>query len=180
MSVRDDAKNTFKLVLAAIRRTGHPLYLLIDEYDNFANEVMVRDGAAYNDLVHGDGPFKELMKTVKAASQGQGLERLFVTGVCLLRRFDRRLPALYDLVFELKYVRLGELEMTGEELRGMDRDALMRLEPVSRRLEEAEAQLRRYRAALTERYDGLRPRLYAVVSLGFERLVARELKGGKA
>ncbi len=81
VSIRDDAKNTFKLVLAAIRRTGHPLYLLIDEYDNFANEVMTRDEDTYSDLVHGDGPFKELMKTVKAATQGQGVERLFVTGV---------------------------------------------------------------------------------------------------
>jgi len=81
VSIRDDAKNTFQMLLAAVRRTGHPLYLLIDEYDNFANEVMVRDEGTYSDLVHGDGPFKELMKTVKAATQGQGLERLFVTGV---------------------------------------------------------------------------------------------------
>ncbi|MEM7355307.1 MAG: AAA family ATPase [Acidobacteriota bacterium] len=81
VSIRDDATNTLQLLLAAIRRAGHPLYLLIDEYDNFANEVMVRDEGTYSRLVHGDGPFKELMKTVKAATQGQGLERLFVTGV---------------------------------------------------------------------------------------------------
>ncbi len=471
VSIRDDAKNTFQLVLAAVRRTGHPVYLLIDEYDNFANELLfspldpprgteTRDEATYSDLVHGDGPFKELMKMVKAATQGQGLERLFVTGVSpmvmsdlssgmniltdvyqepelnalcgfrdreilgllervrevserdgetpswtiegarrtirdwysgyrfspladekiynptmtlfflrqlqrhgasprqlldanlaadedklqfvsgivagrqslvdrlqdekpleipalagrfklsdivtrsgdqtflaslltyfgmltidgespagnlrlvppnlvvrklyveqvkrlllpdsadrnaawpaaqavtehgdvaplvafveeklfpsmsnrdyrwmdehalkmvfmtllfndvthlvvsepelargyadliLLRRFDRRLAALYDLVFELKYVRLGELGMTGEELSGLDRGALAQLEPVGERLAEAEAQLRRYRTALMERYDGLRLRLYAVVSLSFERLVVREL-----
>jgi len=42
---------------------------------------MVRDEGTYSGLVHGEGPFKELMKTVKAATQGQGVERLFVTGV---------------------------------------------------------------------------------------------------
>ncbi len=459
---RDDAKSSFREILTAVRQTGHPLYLLIDEYDNFTNEIMVRDEGTYSDLVHGDGPFKELMKTVKAATQGQGLERLFVTGVspvvmsdlssgmniltdvyqrpelnalcgfrdaeildlleriraqarrdgkapdwtidearrtirdwyngyrfsplaeekvynptmalyfldhlqrygqsprqlldanlaadedklrfvgeivagqqtlldllqkeepieipqlaarlklreirqpagndqtllasfltffgmltiegetasfklrlappnlvvrklyvdqvlhfllpqgvdrtaawlpaealtergeiatlvafmeekifpsmsnrdyrwadehavktafmallfndvaylvlsepeiergyadlCLLRRFDRRSPQLYDLVFEFKYLKLSELEMTGAELRGMERDALEELPAVRRRLEEADVQLRRYRDALEKRYGELRLRLFAVVALGFERLVARELE----
>ena len=465
VALHEDAKNSLQALLTATRRTGHPLCLLIDEYDNFANEVMVHDQGTYGDLVHGDGPFKELMKTVKDATQGQGLERLFVTGVspvvmsdlssgmniltdvyqrpelnslcgfrdaeivelleriraedehdgkssawtvdearttirdwyngylfspfarekiynptmalyfldhlqrygesprqlldanlaadedklrfisgivagrqslldrlqddrpleipqlagrfklsdiversgdqiflasfltffgmltiegespagalrlappnlvtrklyadqvkgfllpagadrtaawppaqavaergelaplltfveekifpamsnrdyrwmnehalkvafmtllfndvthllvsepeidrgyadlCLLRRFDRRLDALYDLVFEFKYVPLGELGaggsgQAGAELRDMDRGALDELPAVRQRLDEAEAQLGRYREALEKRYGGLRLRLYAVVSLGFERLVAREL-----
>ncbi len=460
--IRDNAKNTFLEILGAVRQTGHPLCLLIDEYDNFANEVMVRDQGTYGGLVHGDGPFKELMKTVKAGTQGQGLERLFVTGVspvvmsdlssgmniltdayqepalnalcgfrdpeivdlleqirtagetagespawtvdemratirdwyngyrfsplaaekvynptmalyflrhlqrhgqsprqlldanlaadedklrfigeivagqqtffdllqaeepieiadlegrfklsemlelsgndqrflasfltffgmltiegetptfrlrlappnlvvrklyvdqvlrfllplgadrtaawspaealtergeiaplvafveekifpamsnrdyrwmdehslkmafitllwsdvaylvvsepevgrgyadlCLLRRFDRRSPQLYDLVFEFKYVQLGELGVTAVELRGMDRGEIAELPAVRDRLDEAEAQLRRYREALEKRYGELRLRLYAVVSLGFERLVARQLQ----
>ncbi len=49
-------------------------------------------------------------------------------------------------------------------------------EPVSRRLEEAEAQLSRYRDALGRRFgQALRLRAYAVVALGFERFVAREV-----
>ncbi len=100
--------------------------------------------------------------------------------LCLLRRFDRRSPQLYDLVFEFKYVPLGELETTGAELREMRRDALEELPAVRRRLDDAQAQLRRYREAFENRYDGLRLRLYAVVSLGFERLVARELAAGDA
>ncbi len=81
LSIREDAKHTFLEILGAIQETGHPLYLLIDEYDNFANEVMVRDQETYSGLVHGVGPYKELMKAAKGATQGQGLERLFVTGV---------------------------------------------------------------------------------------------------
>ena len=76
-----DAFRTLNDVLAAIRRTPYKLYLLIDEYDNFANEVMTADPEVYQSLVHADGPFKYLFKWVKAATTGQGLDRLFITGV---------------------------------------------------------------------------------------------------
>jgi hypothetical protein len=69
------------LLLGAVRRAGHPLYLLIDEYDNFVNEVMVRDVDVYKALLEGEGAFKELMKAVKNATEGLGLERIFITGV---------------------------------------------------------------------------------------------------
>jgi len=68
-------------LLSVIRETPYRLCLLIDEYDNFANEVMMTDGAAYRRLVSTDGPFKHVMKWVKAATEGEGLERLFMTGV---------------------------------------------------------------------------------------------------
>ena len=68
-------------LLAAIRKTPYKLYLLIDEYDNFVNEVMVRDLETYKALFEADGPFKELMKSVKNATEGLGLERVFITGV---------------------------------------------------------------------------------------------------
>jgi hypothetical protein len=68
-------------LLAAVRRTPYRLYLLIDEYDNFVNEVMARDIDTYRALVRTDGPFKLLFKAVKNATEGQGLERIFITGV---------------------------------------------------------------------------------------------------
>ena len=68
-------------LLSTVRQTPYRLYLLIDEYDNFVNEVMVRDVATYRALFEADGPYKELFKAVKNASEGLGLERVFVTGV---------------------------------------------------------------------------------------------------
>jgi hypothetical protein len=68
-------------LLSAIRKTPYKLYLLIDEYDNFVNEVMAKDVKTYRALFDNDGPFKELFKRVKSATEGEGLERLFVTGV---------------------------------------------------------------------------------------------------
>ncbi len=68
-------------LLSAVRKTPHKLYLLIDEYDNFVNEVMAKDIGAYHALFDNDGPFKQLFKSVKSATEGQGLERVFITGV---------------------------------------------------------------------------------------------------
>ncbi len=81
VKIEPDATNTLRSILAQIRRTPHRLCLLIDEYDNFVNEVMVRDTTTYRALFDADGPFKELMKSVKSGTEGQGIERVFVTGV---------------------------------------------------------------------------------------------------
>ncbi len=96
--------------------------------------------------------------------------------LCLLRRPDRRLPAAYDLLSEFKYAKLGDLGKTGVELRQMERQELERLALVEGLFAEAETQIHRYRAVVRKRYgETLRLRAYAVVGLGFERLVAREL-----
>ncbi len=83
VGLRDDADSPEILdhLLAAIRKTPYKLYLLVDEYDNFVNEVMVQDIDTYHALFDAGGPFKELMKSVKEATEGQGLERVFITGV---------------------------------------------------------------------------------------------------
>ena len=61
-----------------------PLYVLIDEYDNFANTVLAHHGAeAYHDFTHGGGFYRNFFAILKAAMarSGGGLERLFITGV---------------------------------------------------------------------------------------------------
>jgi hypothetical protein len=68
-------------LLSAVRQTPYRLYLLIDEYDNFVNELMAKDIKTYRALFDAGGPFKELMKSVKDSTEGLGLERVFVTGV---------------------------------------------------------------------------------------------------
>ena len=63
---------------------GIPLYVLIDEYDNFANTVLARHGAqAYEDFTHGGGFYRNFFATLKGgtARSGGGIDRLFITGV---------------------------------------------------------------------------------------------------
>ncbi|MYH17197.1 MAG: AAA family ATPase [Gammaproteobacteria bacterium] len=76
---------------------GIPLYVLIDEYDNFANTVLAHRGAeAYQSLfmrgespraprlkapTYGSGFYRSFFATLKAGTAGGAVERLFVTGV---------------------------------------------------------------------------------------------------
>jgi hypothetical protein len=67
------------------------LYLFIDEYDNFANNLLVTEGeAAYRELTHGGGFFKTFFALLKGAagSTSGGLTRLFITGVSPLTMDD--------------------------------------------------------------------------------------------
>ena len=63
---------------------GIPLYVLIDEYDNFANTVMAYHGTeAYQSFTHGGGFYRNFFATLKdgAGQSDGGLERMFITGV---------------------------------------------------------------------------------------------------
>ena len=81
--------------LGAVQKSGHKMYLTIDEYDNFANEVLMggrpESQERYEALVFGEGKFKALFKAVKTAMAGRGLERTFITGVSpvVLQRYHR-------------------------------------------------------------------------------------------
>jgi hypothetical protein len=79
-------------VLSAVKATPYRLYLLIDEYDNFANEILMGGQRAnrqqYEGLLQGEGALKAVFKTVKAAASGWGLDRVFITGVAPIVRMD--------------------------------------------------------------------------------------------
>ena len=55
-----------------------PMYVIIDEYDNFANTVL-----AYHSFTHGGGFYRNFFATLKSGTgrTGGGVERLFITGV---------------------------------------------------------------------------------------------------
>jgi len=81
----DDAVSSIKSLLDVVRKTPYPVYLLIDEYDNFANEVMMgvrrEKKDIYEALVYEEGPLKTLFKAVKSSTDGSGFDRSFITGV---------------------------------------------------------------------------------------------------
>ena len=80
-----DATASFLSLLNVVRQTDHKLYLLVDEYDNFANEVLMgnepRSQERYEALVFGEGDFKGVFKAIKGAMSGRGLDRVFIVGV---------------------------------------------------------------------------------------------------
>lgn len=75
---------SFESLANAVRNSGYQLYLLIDEYDNFANEVLMQartDEARYKALLHGEGILKTLFKTIKGCVSEGKIGRVFITGV---------------------------------------------------------------------------------------------------
>lgn len=57
------------------------IYLIMDEYDNFANNVLSSYGTDhYREMTHGTGFFREFLKAVKDYTSTV-IERLFITGV---------------------------------------------------------------------------------------------------
>ena len=64
-------------VFARAARKQLPIYVIIDEYDNFTNQMLkVESVEPYQSITHGDGFYREWFKKFKA-----GAMRLFMTGV---------------------------------------------------------------------------------------------------
>ena len=65
------------------RERGVPVYVMVDEYDNFANTILAHEGdEAYQSLTHGSGFYRSFFAALKAGTSRAGsIERLFVTGV---------------------------------------------------------------------------------------------------
>jgi hypothetical protein len=99
------------------------------------------------------------------------LERSYAD-LTLIVRPDMRRFALQDALLEFKYPSLSDLGVTGDALREMPRADLVALPGVQPALDAATRQAEDYRAILTSVYgDQLRLHTYAIVALGFERLV---------
>jgi hypothetical protein len=77
-----DAASLIGSLLGIVAGSGHKLYLLIDEYDNFANRLLA-DGQQelYEAIVGGTGFVRSFYAALKAGTGTGALARMFVTGV---------------------------------------------------------------------------------------------------
>ncbi|KAB2931092.1 MAG: AAA family ATPase [Candidatus Contendobacter sp.] len=100
----DNAIASLQSLLGAVSRTPYKLYLLIDEYDNFANEVMIsplRGTDRYEALVRGEGTIKTFFKAIKEGAEGRGIDRAFITGVSPVVLSD--ITSGYNVVEDLSF-----------------------------------------------------------------------------
>lgn len=76
-----DARFSYLVNQATMRNL--PIYLFIDEYDNFTNAVLASEGdEQYQLLTHGNGFFRFFFNKVKGSATGDGaVKRMFITGV---------------------------------------------------------------------------------------------------
>ncbi|MDM8531169.1 AAA family ATPase [Anaerolineales bacterium HSG25] len=73
-----------RFLLNYVGLKGHRVYVLIDEYDNFANTILTTSGqTAYQNLTHGAGFFRFFFNVLKEAVDqvDSGISRMFITGV---------------------------------------------------------------------------------------------------
>ncbi|MEA1923411.1 MAG: AAA family ATPase [Pseudomonadota bacterium] len=82
----DDALFSIESLLSSIKTTPYPIYLLIDEYDNFANTLMMGEQGMtgqdrYNTIVHDEGVLRTLFKAIKSSTSSSMFDRVFITGV---------------------------------------------------------------------------------------------------
>ncbi|MCB9480414.1 MAG: AAA family ATPase [Desulfobacteraceae bacterium] len=80
----NDALFTIELLLDAAQSKQIPVYLLIDEYDNFANTIMMSSAdkkQEYEKIVNEEGILRTLFKAVKASTSQNMFDRVFITGV---------------------------------------------------------------------------------------------------
>ncbi len=73
----EDAVGKFAIILNEAKYHKYPLYLIIDEYDNFTNTVLNEQGEdVYWAITHAEGFYRDIFKKFKG-----NFERIFITGV---------------------------------------------------------------------------------------------------
>ncbi len=76
-----DGGSALNLLIAALRNTDYKLYLIIDEYDHFANDILATgDSTFYKEIVRAAGLVHDFYETVKIGTKSV-IDRLFITGV---------------------------------------------------------------------------------------------------
>ena len=73
----EDAGLKLNILGRKVQTLGYPLYLIIDEYDNFTNTVLNEQGEdVYWAITHAEGFYRDIFKKFKGS-----FERIFITGV---------------------------------------------------------------------------------------------------
>ena len=79
-------------ILLELKLLGISLYVMIDEYDNFINNLLMHDQKDYRKLVSSkdEAIYKEFFKLLKAGTSdnNSALKKMFITGVSPLALYD--------------------------------------------------------------------------------------------
>ena len=82
LNTKKDAVEQLDYLCSQCRKAGQKIYLFIDEYDHFTNQILANQAheGRYLQKTHGEGYLRKFFDTVKGASVNS-LGRIFVTGV---------------------------------------------------------------------------------------------------
>ena len=82
LNQQPDAVSQLSYLCSQCQKTGQKIYLFIDEYDHFTNQILANKEheGRYLMQTHGEGYLRKFFDTIKGAA-GETLGRVFVTGV---------------------------------------------------------------------------------------------------
>ncbi len=82
LNLKEDAINQLNYLCTQCEKAGKKIYLFIDEYDHFTNQILAnkQHENRYREQTHGEGYLRKFFDTIKGAA-GKTLGRVFVTGV---------------------------------------------------------------------------------------------------
>lgn len=84
INIRNTASDALRVFLNYCSGIKQKLYVIIDEYDNFANTILSTSGEdVFKNITHGEGFLRSFFNMIKAGTTGSDtpISRLFMTGV---------------------------------------------------------------------------------------------------
>ena len=153
--------------LALIEDAGRQLIFLRPR--RFGKSLLLSMLEHYYDLNRAD-EFSALFGTLAVGRAPTALHNRY-----FVMKWDFSLVKSHVDLREIEYLPLGELGLTGAEVRARSRESLAALPSVVAQLDAAADQARDYGATLANRHGLTGLNAFAVVALGVERLIWRAL-----
>lgn len=90
VTTAQNCHDALRKLMGQAKTSDYRIYLIIDEYDNFANTLLSYDEAGYMKLTHGTGFFRLFFNQIKEATTDNtsAITRMFITGVTPLTLSD--------------------------------------------------------------------------------------------
>ncbi|MBP5369635.1 MAG: AAA family ATPase [Bacteroidales bacterium] len=90
VSNQTESNTAFSVLLGLVQLIGQQIYVIIDEYDNFANTMLADSETNYKNLTHGDGFFRLFFNNLKACTNDNdaAVSRIMISGVTPLTLSD--------------------------------------------------------------------------------------------
>jgi hypothetical protein len=114
-----DLRSVWDVLFGAVEQSAYKIYLIIDEYDDFTNDIIgMGDGLFYREIIRTSGFVRSFYKTVKIGTK-RVIDRIFITGVSPIMLDD--LTSGFNISKNLTmHPMFGEmLGFTEEEVRGI-------------------------------------------------------------
>ena len=76
-----DLRRMLRYIFSQVKMTEKKIYIIIDEYDHFANDILaVGDGEFYQDTIRARGFVRDFYETLKIGAKSV-IDRIFITGI---------------------------------------------------------------------------------------------------